>query len=147
MKKTLLLIFSAMLLASCGETPKPSKEKIHYDESIDEILAVHDEVMPKMGELSSLIEKTETKIDTTIDGKRFKVVNQELKDAHDFMMTWMKDFGEKFPNALKDTTYASEEYKKREPLLKEEKEEVREMKDRVNSSIKSAEKLLTQTDK
>ena len=142
MKKTLLLIFSGMLLASCGEAPKPSKEKIHYDESIDEILAVHDEVMPKMGELSSLIEKTEAKIDTTDTGKKFKVVNEELKGAHDFMMTWMRDFGEKFPNALNDTTYTSKEYEKREPLLEEEKEEVREMKDRVTESMKNAKDLL-----
>ena len=142
MKKTFLLIFSGILLASCGETQKPSKEKARYDESIDEILEVHDEVMPKMGELSSLIEQTEAKIDTTDLGGKYKAVNQELKEAHDFMMNWMKDFGEKFPNALKDTTYSSEEYNKREPLLKEEKEEVREMKDRVNESIKNAKDLL-----
>ena len=54
----------------------------------------------------------------------------------------LRDFGEKFPNALKDTTYTAEEYEKREPLLEEEKEEVREMKDRVTESMKNAKDLL-----
>ena len=145
MKKTLVFIFAGILLISCGEKQKASKEKQHYDESIDEILVVHDEVMPKMGTLSSLIEKTETKIDTTEIGKEFENVNQELKQAHEFMMTWMKDFGDKFPNALVDTTYSKEEYEKREPILSAEKEEVKEMKDRVNKSIEKAQELLTKT--
>ncbi|MAN27817.1 MULTISPECIES: hypothetical protein [Mesonia] len=145
MKKTLVFIFAGILLVSCGEKQKASKEKQHYDESIDEILVVHDEVMPKMGALSSLIEKTETKIDTTEIGKEFENVNQELKQAHELMMTWMKDFGEKFPNALVDTTYSKEEYEKREPILSAEKEEVKEMKDRVNKSIEKAQELLTKT--
>ena len=72
-------------------------------------------------------------------------MNQELKQAHELMMTWMKDFGEKFPNALVDTTYSKEEYEKREPILSAEKEEVKEMKDRVNKSIEKAQELLTKT--
>ncbi len=145
MKKTLLLIFSGIFLVSCGENQKASKEKQHYDESIDEILEVHDDVMPKMGTLSSLIEKTEAEIDTTERGKEFEKANKNLKEAHDFMMTWMKNFGDKFPNALLDTTYSKEEYKKREPILSAEKEEVKEMKDRVNESIEKAQELLTKT--
>lgn len=145
MKKALVLIFSSFLLWSCGENKKASKEKQKYDRSIDDILEVHDEVMPKMGTLGSLIDETEAKIDTTEIGREFKKVNRELKNAHDFMMNWMKDFGGKFPNALKDTTYSQEEYKRREPILIQEKEEVREMKNRVNQSIEEAQKLLTKT--
>ncbi|MBW2960976.1 hypothetical protein [Mesonia aestuariivivens] len=145
MKKTLVFIFSVLLLISCGKTQESSKEKKNYDQSIAEILEVHDEVMPKMGTLSSLIEETEAKVDTTAMGIQFKAANNELKEAHHFMMNWMKDFSEKFPNALKDTTYSKEVYKEREPLLMEEKEEVKEMQHKVNNSIEKAKELLKKT--
>jgi chromosome segregation ATPase len=140
MKKIFFLLFTSLLLVNCT-TPTP-KEKKEYDQKMEDVLAAHDEVMPKMGTLSSLIEKTEAKLDTTSVGKTYKNANQDLKGAHDFMMEWMRDFGDKFPNALKDTTYTQEEYKKRLPKLEAEVKEVNEMKDAVNNSIEQAQNLL-----
>jgi len=140
MKKIFFLLFTSLLLLNCT-TPTP-KEKKEYDQKIEDVLAAHDEVMPKMSTLSNLISKTEAKQDTTSVGETYKNANKDLKSAHDFMMEWMRDFGDKFPNALKDTTYTQEEYKKRLPKLEAEVKEVNEMKDAVNNSIEQAQKLL-----
>ncbi|SHJ10994.1 hypothetical protein SAMN04488096_108107 [Mesonia phycicola] len=140
MKKGLLLVLLSVVVWSCDK--KIPKEKQEYDKAISEILAVHDEVMPQMGTLSSLIEKTEAKIDTTAEGKKFKHVNENLKEAHESMMTWMVEFGDEFPNALKDTLYSIEEYHKREPKVENEKQKVQEMKSMVFRSVEKAKSLL-----
>jgi len=140
MKKIFFLLFTSLLLLNCT-TPTP-KEKKEYDQKMEDVLAAHDEVMPKMGTLSNLISRTEAKQDTTSVGETYKNANENLKSAHDFMMEWMRDFGNKFPNALKDTTYTQEEYKKRLPKLEAEVKEVNDMKDAVNNSIEQAQKLL-----
>ena len=140
MKKAFLLVLLSVVVLSCDK--KIPKEKHEYDKAISEILEVHDEVMPQMGTLSSLIKKTEAKIDTTAEGKKFKHVNENLKEAHEFMMTWMVEFGDEFPNALKDTLYSIEEYKKREPKVENEKQKVQEMKSLVFNSMEKAQSLL-----
>ena len=45
MKPTIsLLLLLVMMLASCGEQKKSAKDELY-----DKVMAVHDEIMPKMG--------------------------------------------------------------------------------------------------
>ncbi|GAA4274942.1 hypothetical protein U6A24_12515 [Aquimarina gracilis] len=131
---TALLTF---LFISCNQL---SEEEQKFDALMENVISIHDEVMPKMGEISSLIKDLEPKIDTTQTGKSYAKAQQDLKDSYDFMMTWMSDFSEKFPHdeGEMETKDISSQIK----LLKEEEVEVRELRDQINSSIDNAKRLL-----
>lgn len=142
MKKVflLLLIISANItLFSCNEQPKEEKE---FDAIMTKIIGVHDELMPKMGEMSSLIKNLEVKIDTTSTGKNYVAAQKDLKEAYDFMMEWMEDFSKKFPHNEQVTADNKDVFDSKMKLLKEEEIEVNQLKDKINTSIKNGKKLL-----
>ncbi len=126
----------ALIVVSCNQL---SEEEQKFDALMEEVISVHDEVMPKMGEISSLIKELEPKIDTTETGKSYAKAQQDLKDAYDFMMTWMSDFSEKFPH---DEETDANEVSSQIKILKEEEIEVNKLRDKINSSIRNAKELL-----
>lgn len=134
------LAFLVMLtLVSCNSL---SKEEKKFDTLMQEVIDVHDEVMPKMGEISTLIKYLDPKIDTTEIGRSHEKAQQDLKDSYDFMMKWMSDFSDKFPPSPEETKMDAEKFSSQMKLLQQEKIEVNKLKDQINSSIKNAKKLL-----
>ena len=143
MKYLYTIIVSLVLvlyLTSCGN--QLSKAEQEFDATMQNVIDAHDEVMPKMGNINSLIQQLESKIDTTTTGQAHQKVQKDLKDAYDFMMNWMEDFSEKFPYEEKDKKFTPEELAKKLRVLKEEEIEVQEMRDQINTSILKAENLL-----
>ncbi|WP_121667675.1 hypothetical protein [Mesonia aquimarina] len=139
------LVFTSVTLLSCNNSEKSSEKK--YESAMTHVLEVHDEVMPEMTKLNNLISKLQEKIDTSDTKEKAKLYQNamnDLKGAHAFMMEWMRDFAEKFPNALKEPNYTEKEYEEKLNTLEAEEKEVKEMKRRVNNSIKEAEKLLAE---
>lgn len=97
MKHTILfLIFSSFLfLNACG--PKgPSENEILREE----VVAVHDEVMAKMGRLKSLERKALEKVEELesmepLDSAKvqeYKALAYDLNHAHDSMFEWMHQY-------------------------------------------------------
>ncbi|GAA4276258.1 hypothetical protein GCM10022259_09820 [Aquimarina mytili] len=109
---------------------------------MQEVIDVHDEVMPKMGEVSTLIKYLDPKIDTTQIGQSHAKAQQDLKDSYDFMMKWMSDFSDKFPHESEDNKMSPEKLSSQMKLLEEERIEVNKLRDKINSSISNAKKLL-----
>ncbi|WP_378184951.1 hypothetical protein ACE939_08790 [Aquimarina sp. W85] len=141
---TLVFIVTAFItLVSCNTL---SKEEQAFDAKMQEIVNVHDEVMPKMGEMSALIKNLESKIDTTAATQKYKVAQQNLKDGYDFMMEWMSDFSQKFPHDEKNKKYSKEELASKMKMLDEEETEVKKLKDHINSSIENAKSVLQITE-
>ncbi len=136
--KILPLFIGLLLIVSCNSL---SKEEQEYDVIMQNVINVHDEVMPKMGELSSLIKSLENKKDTTTLGKTYAKAQLDLKSSYDFMMNWMSDFSTKFPY---DEKVKKENVAAKIILLKEEEIEVNKLKNQINSSIKNAKELLQQ---
>ena len=133
-------IIGCLIFFSCNETSQQEKE---FDKIMQEVIYTHDEVMPKMTEMSTLINDLESKKDSTTVGQKFARAQEDLKNAHDFMMAWMQDFSDKFPHqATKLIDNTPEEIEKQLSMLKEEEKEVKEMRDAVNNSIKNAKELL-----
>lgn len=135
-----VIAISSSILTSCN---KISEEEKEFDKTMQEVIYAHDEVMPQMTEISTLINDLESKMDTTATGQKYAKAQQDLKNAHDFMMEWMQDFSEKFPHQgtkLRDNT--PDDLQKQLSLLKEEEKEVKQMRDAVNNSIKQAKELL-----
>lgn len=103
MKKAgLFSLFTLIILAlmACGPN-KAEQEKKQEDELAKQVLAVHDEVMPKMGELSKLRkqlkEKVNTWTETAVDaqaeniGKATQLI-ADLDAADAAMMDWMHTY-------------------------------------------------------
>jgi hypothetical protein len=97
-KPLLFSLFITGMISGCGkteettETPKqvdPAVQKLH-----DEVIAVHDEVMPHMGELVALqttLSQAAGTLPSPLSDSLSHVV-QRLEKADDAMMSWMRQF-------------------------------------------------------
>lgn len=138
MKNTVILFISVLIISliSCKQEKKED-EKLTQ---MQEVMAIHDEVMPKMSTINSLIEKLNAKVDTTETGLKYSKAAEDLKSANKTMMDWMVGFGEKFDSdeIMKGKALTDEKKK----WLDEEEKKVYALKEQINSSIKNAETLL-----
>ncbi|TJY35796.1 hypothetical protein [Pontimicrobium aquaticum] len=137
MKKAIILLAVLItVVTSCKNTENETKELTR----MERVIAVHDEVMPKMGTIGRLISQLEPKVDSTEIGMQYKAAKDDLEEAHTYMMDWMKGFGERFDGdeILEGKTLSKE----KEVLLIEEEKKVNIMKDMINNSITKAEALL-----
>lgn len=138
MKKYILILASVILSVSmgCKEEKKVSPET----NQMKEVMAIHDEVMPKMGKIGRLVAQLRKKIDSDQGGTEEKKAMEDLQDANEAMMDWMRDFGERFDSDEIINGKALTDEKKL--WLNEEEEKVKIVADKINSSIANAEALL-----
>lgn len=105
-----------------------------------EVMAIHDEVMPKMSKISRLVADLRKKIDGDQGTAAHKKAMEDLQDAHKTMMDWMRGLGDNFDSEEildgKALTPAKQK------LLDEEEKKVKIVKEKINSSIATAEELL-----
>lgn len=100
MKHTILVTLGAMVLlwSACGSDKQ--KETAQIQGMKDSIIAVHDEVMPKMGALNQMAKKLQLRNDSlqidTLANKEQMIANalliDELKNANAAMMQWMRSY-------------------------------------------------------
>lgn len=130
----LLLIATSVLSFSCKE------EKNVDTAQMKKVMAIHDEVMPKMGHLAKMVGELGSKEDSTELGLKYKEARKDLQDAHQSMMDWMRGFGDRFdPDEILNGKELSAEKKK---WLDEEEEKVKALRNQINTSIAKAEALL-----
>ena len=128
----LILLLTAV---SCKE----EKQEVATTQ-MDQVMAIHDEVMPKMGRIGKLVKELKPKIDSTEAGQNYAAAMQDLQAAHKSMMDWMQGFGDRFDyDEIKNGKELSAE---KQEWLDEEEVKVKAMRDQVNSSIRRAERLL-----
>jgi len=122
----LLLVFFA-----CNEETKPNKTEL---ESMDiEILQIHDEVMPKIGNVLSLRKKLNALLDSTSNSltkDTLQKMSYQLTKADADMMSWMRNY--KKPE-VSDTALV---------YLSQQLSEISMVKKQINSSIEVAENYL-----
>jgi hypothetical protein len=136
MKNIVLIAILVLSLSAC-------KDKVKEPEGptqMEEVIAVHDELMPKMGAIGELIGKLEASIDSTnVDSMKVTAI-QNLKGANQEMMTWMMAFGDTFDSAeVLDGKELTEEKQK---ALGEFQNSVNDLKSSMENAISNAEKLL-----
>lgn len=139
MKPSILILLISLVL---GTSCKEDKKSIETEENpqMEAVMAVHDEVMPKMNEISKLVAELKPMADSTETGIPYRKAMQDLQEAHQSMMDWMKGFGERFDHEeIMQGKSLSEE---KQHLLDEEEVKVKAMREKVNSSIEQAKKLL-----
>jgi HSP90 family molecular chaperone len=112
------------------------------DKRKDEIFVIHDEVMPKMGEIHRLgrdLKKqvmSNPQLDQAMKDQVAQVVLQ-LEKADDGMMSWMAEFQQ--PSKLRD----SKSHEEIMQYLDAEMKKVQQVKTDINSSIEAGKKLLS----
>ncbi len=119
-----LFLISLMIFTACGEQKKSAKDQLY-----DKVMAVHDEIMPKMGDMSKYKKQLNEKIERLVaEGEEANAdkVN-ELKDAvkglensHEEMMNWMREFDKDFEGMVEKEImdYLINQFKKIETVGK-----------------------------
>ncbi|WP_321825833.1 hypothetical protein [Maribacter dokdonensis] len=140
MKNILYIATIAIFISftSCKE----SKETETETSKMSEVMAIHDEVMPKMGTLGKLVGQLKPMADSLgVESVEFKAM-KDLQEANRSMMDWMQGFGDRFDaDEILNGKDLSDEKKK---WLLEEEEKVKQVKENINSSIANAEKILSE---
>ncbi|WP_281541512.1 hypothetical protein [Maribacter aestuarii] len=129
-------IVSLLLFSSCKEEKKVEEGPTQ----MEQVMAIHDEVMPKMGKLGKLVSQLKPMADSLGDESAQAKAMRDLQQANESMMDWMKDFGDRFDSdeILEGKELSAEKQK----WLDEEEEKVKKVKEEINSSIAQAEALL-----
>lgn len=138
------LIFNCYLLAfivftffSCSENKVDENQLLK-----DEVIAIHDEVMPHMGELKTLRKKINQKAedlhekDSIANSEKVKeltILAKELDDAFEGMFVWMRQF---------KNSYEEMDEEEIKIYLQEQNKLVLKVRDDINSSMKAAKKEL-----
>ena len=138
MTKYILILVALVFTVStaCKEEKKKSLES----DQMKQVMAIHDEVMPKMGKIGSLVAQLRKKIDSDQGGVDEKKAMEDLQEANKSMMDWMQGFGNRFdPDEILNGKALTEEKKQ---WLNEEEEKVKIVKEKINTSIANAESLL-----
>ncbi|WP_291778461.1 hypothetical protein [Cecembia sp.] len=131
-------IFNVLFLLFSFSQLSCQNEKIDENQLLkDEVIAIHDEVMPYMGELKSLKKEIDNKLDSLVQHdslvhaeeiKKLSLLSEQLDHAFDGMFVWMRQF--KAPDA------DAEKEEAKSYLLDQ-----KEMVQKVNEDIKEALKL------
>ncbi len=126
--------FSAFLITSCGPKADPALQTL-----MDEVMEIHDEVMPKMGKIHTLKKKLKKHLSAEIENvspARGKILGtiKTLEQADDGMMNWMAEY--KKLSKLKEDTDPMEYYNA-------EKGKIQQVSDAMYQAIEDAEVLLS----
>lgn len=107
---------------------------------MDRVMAMHDEVMPKMGKIGSLANDFRKKLDAGEGGIAEKKAMEDLKAANKSMMDWMQDFMAHFDH--KEINKGKALTAEKQALLNADEKTMIEVKKMMETSIENAEKLL-----
>ncbi len=129
MKKTIIPILLFASLAACKKNAE-EKQKV----MIDEVMAIHDEVMPKMDEIMSLKSSLDSAIKISPDSAKAKTLYSKLQLADDGMMDWMENYDSE---SVKDKSEVEIE-----KYLNDQKIKITEVKVLTDKSIEEAKGFL-----
>ena len=137
---SILLCTVLFLSFSCKQKQEDKATSAASAAQMDKVMAIHDEVMPKMGTIGKLVGELKPKVDSTEMGRQYEIAMKDLQDANTAMMDWMKDFGDRFNHEeILEGKALTEE---KQQWLDEEEEKVKVVKEKINGSIARAEALL-----
>lgn len=109
----------------------------HY--SARQILNIHDEVMPKIGEVMNLKKKLIGKADS-MEGESAEALRDlanRLEDANSSMMSWMREWSGQYTKVMESTDLEAQK-----EWFTKEMEKVQEVKEKINGSLEQAKKEL-----
>ncbi|KOF03905.1 hypothetical protein AWW67_15465 [Roseivirga seohaensis] len=132
MKRAFSLFVIILFVFAC------EKKEDKFDTLKTEVFAIHDEVMPKMGELMSLKKKILDKVEGSANPDELRGIALSLEKAQEGMMSWMNDWSK---NSTPHVNNESTEEEKM-TFINAEIVRVKKVKEDINSSIAAAKKAL-----
>lgn len=132
----ILLTISAFTFTSCKEEKKAPEGPTQ----MQQVMAVHDEVMPKMGTIGKLVSTLKPMVDSTETGMQYGKAMKDLQNANTSMMEWMQGFGSNFDSD--EILNGKELTPEKQNLLNTQEVKVEKVAELINSSIANAEALL-----
>ena len=139
--KTLILLALVFSLSGCQQQSSSEKSNSspnagENQELYEEVMAIHDEVMPRMDEMYKLKRKLKDHLSqTTISADKQKEIAAAIKQldiASEGMMEWMRAF-----NPIPDSAGQEEG----RTYLLAEKEKIQQVKEEMLQSIETAKSL------
>ncbi|MDO9551036.1 hypothetical protein [Rhodonellum sp.] len=137
--KYLFFYFLFILFSSCSPNDEESNDLLK-----EEVIAIHDEVMPKMGELKSLHKEILLKIDllksdsskNAADIQELQVLANNLDASFEGMFIWMRQFKSTYEgmNEEEITQYLLEQKKMVEKVNLDIKKNLAEAKSELDKS-------------
>lgn len=107
MKFNYILLGFLLMTTAC----KPSFDNTEVQKLYDEVMLIHDDVMPKMGDIHKTKKQLKAQLSSqieSVDTSRAQVLMaiKKLEVADDMMMDWMGDFKGDFKGASTEETLA-----------------------------------------
>jgi len=133
-------LFSIAILLVAIISCKEEKKEPEAPSQMKRVMAIHDQVMPKMGTIGKLVEELKPKVDSTEVNVQYVKAMKDLQGAHKDMMDWMRSFGDRFDSD--EILNGKELTQQKQQWLDEEEEKVKALREQINSSIENAQKLL-----
>lgn len=136
MKTNLILFITILTFIAC------SNDKKEQEVLMAEVIAVHDEVMPKMGELDRLARQLNNLADSLeVDSTQATLINMlrikasNLKSANESMMVWMRQY---------DAEFASKTESHEEVIgyLKDQMIKITKVKEEMNGSLEKGKDII-----
>ncbi len=133
----IFLLLTIISVVSCGEKKKSAKDLLY-----DKVIAIHDEIMPKMGDIMKYKKQLSQKMDTLIaEGadqnvesiESLKKTVKDLEISNDEMMNWMHQFNPEFEDMTE---------KEIMDYLNDQKTKIEKVGKTTSEALTNAEKLL-----
>ncbi len=130
--KWILLI--SIFLISCNSSGVDSDVKYKLDNLHQEVMDVHDDVMPELGTINKLRKQLKKRLKDDTDPAKDKIQDliYRLNDAEEAMMTWMGDF--------KKPSYTDEAAARK--VYRDEKVKITEVDRKIKEAIADAQNFL-----
>ena len=129
MKNFLVILIIGFALVSCGNKDQVGELKA-------EVMAIHDEVMPEMGNLRK-VRKQLISLSETKDSKEAEELIQladDIEIANERMMEWMRNFEPSFEGTIEEKT----------DYLTAQKKSIAEVKEKMLSALEAGQKALSE---
>ncbi|RED99432.1 hypothetical protein [Marinoscillum furvescens] len=133
--KYLTVMIVALMAAACSPKKQQTEEKPPADLKT-QVMAVHDEVMPKMGELRTtqkeLLAMADSSATDSVMAAKYQELATQIELANESMMDWMRKFNPNFEGS-------EEEVK---AYLQDQLKGIKKVSDDMNNSLKAGREAL-----
>lgn len=143
----------AVISFSCKE--KQSEESVAFDAQMKETVKIHDDVMPKMTEINSLISRLEKEKEelemaeepNAEEIEKHEMAIKDLKESHELMMSWMKNFSNSFSRTEINSGLATKDkdsIKAKREMLTAQYKSAEEMQKAITDALENAQLVLAE---
>ena len=135
--KISLILIALFFITSCGDKKDNAK-----DELLKKVMAVHDEIMPKLGDLMEYKKQLNAKIEELMQAgpeenedqiAKLQKGVEDLENSHEGMMNWMHEFDRKFDSEVQDEVIA---------YMNDQMTKIEKVGRMTNTAIANAKELL-----